>query len=87
MAICGYLVLAEPGTAPVLAGHIGALPGCDVVCAQDHDLLLLVTDSTGPADDASLRERLEAMAGVAALVLTFGDVESDRPIPLTARDG
>ena len=44
MAICGHLLLAEPGTAPVPAGRL-------------------------------------------APVLTFGDVEPDRPIPLTARDG
>ena len=83
MSICGYLVLAEPGAAPALAGRLAELPGCDVVAARAHDVLLLVTDSEGAHDDAAVRERVERMEGVAALVLTFGDVDSVG----AARDG
>ena len=86
MAICGYLVLSEPGAAPVLAGRLAALPGCDVMTARAHDVLLLVTESAGPDDDATLRERLEKMAGVAALFLTFGDVDPVPPTPAAAGD-
>jgi len=87
MSICGYLVLAKPGAAPALAGRLAALPGCDVVPARAHDVLLLVTDSEGAHDDAALRERVERLEGVAALVLTFGDVDSVSAPRSAARDG
>lgn len=87
MTILSYLVLCEPGAAPGLNGRLAALPGCDVVSAQDHDLLLLVTESAGPEQDATLRERLQAMEGVSALVLTFGNVDPDQAMPLTSRVG
>jgi nitrate reductase NapAB chaperone NapD len=79
MAICGYVVLSKPGAAPVLAGRLAALPGCEVVTAPGRDVLLLVTDSAAAGDDASLRERIERTAGVAALFLTFGAVAPPAP--------
>ena len=75
MAICGYLVLAVPGAAPRLAERIAALPGCDVVTVPGQDLILLVTESTGPEEDAALRARIEALEGLAGVQLTFGDLD------------
>ena len=93
MAIRGYVVLTEQGAAAGLAARLAALPGCDVVRASGHDLLLLVTDA--PEGGASLPERVERMPGVVALMLTFGALEpppasSDRPprgphLPVLAR--
>jgi nitrate reductase NapAB chaperone NapD len=77
MTICGYLVLTEPGAAPAVAGRIAALPGCEVVRAQRHDLLLLVTETAGADADERLRARLESTAGVSALLLTFGQLHPD----------
>ena len=84
MAICSYVVLTEAGSAAALAERLGALPGCDMVPADRHDLLLLVTESGGPEEDAALRERLQAMEGVAGLFLTFGDLRPG-PLPPSAR--
>ena len=79
MAIHSYLVLTASGAAPAVARAIAALSGCDVVPARDADLLLLVTESSSADEDATLRERLETTPGVAALLLTFGDLDPDAP--------
>ena len=86
MAICGYLVFSETGAGPALAERLAALPGCDVVPAENRDLLLLVTDSQGADEEAALREKVEQVEGVSALVLTFGEVDPDTPLadPLAA---
>ncbi len=83
MAIRGYLVLTEPGAAPTAVDRVTALPGCEVVRAERHDLFLLVTQTDGHDDDAPLRARVEATAGVSTVILTFGEILSghipDRP--------
>ena len=75
MPICGYVVLSEPGAAPALSARLASLPGCEVVRAENRDLLLLVTEASDRREDTALRERVEATDGVAALILTFGDVD------------
>ena len=86
MAICSYLVLSNPGESPALAERLASLPGCDVVPAQNRDLLLLVTDSIEATEQAALREQVEQMEGVSSMVLTFGEIDPDTPLadPLAA---
>jgi hypothetical protein len=74
MAICGYLVIpAADGGA--LAARLALLPGCDVARARNRDVLVLVTDTPGPAEERALREQLARMPGIRSLVLTFGDLD------------
>lgn len=77
MAICSYLVIPEEGAARGLARRLAALPGCDVARAENRDLLVLVTETRGPSEQVALRERIEGLDGVRALVLTFGDIDPD----------
>lgn len=88
MPVCSYLVVPEPGASGSVAQRLSALPGCDVARAENRDLLLLVTDTPGPEEDAELRETLETMKGIQALVLSFGEIdpETSQRDPL-ARDG
>lgn len=76
MAICSYLVIPEAGATSAVAARLGALPGCQVARAENRDVLLLVTDTPGPAEDGTLRAALEAMDGVRALILTFGELSA-----------
>ena len=79
MPICGYLVFTERGRRRALAERLAALPGCDVVPAENQDLLLLVTDASGPGEDEALRRTVTEMDGVSALLLTFGEVPAGTP--------
>jgi nitrate reductase NapAB chaperone NapD len=74
MGICSYLVVPEPGQAEAVRRSLAGMSGCDVVSAERHDLLILVSDTPGPPEDEALRVRVEAMHGVQALVPTFAEV-------------
>ncbi len=77
MPVCSYLVISEPNAAQDLANRLAKLPDCDVIRARNRDVLLLVTDTPGPREDRELRERIEGLEGIQALVLSFGEVDPD----------
>jgi nitrate reductase NapAB chaperone NapD len=79
MPVCSYLVIPEPDSGEALARNLAALRGCDVTRATNRDVLLLVTDTPGPEEDEELRRSLEAMDGIRALVLAFGEIDPDTP--------
>lgn len=81
MAICSYLVIPEAGAIHAVARRLAALPGCEVVRAQNRDVLILITSTSDPNEDQALRESLDGLGDIRALVLTFGQLDphaSDR---------
>ena len=80
MPICSYLVIPEDGALARVTDRLGALPGCDVVSAENRDVLILVTDTPGLEEEAALRRKVEALDGIQALLLTFGEIDPDTPI-------
>jgi len=74
MAICSYLVIPRPGETETLRRRLGAMSGCEVTPAVNRDLLVLVTDTPDRAGEETLRDRIERLDGIQALVLTFGEV-------------
>jgi len=77
MPVCSYLVIPERGAAEQVAVRLRSLPGCDVAPAENRGLLLLVTDTPGPEEDNALRNRLEGMEGIHALILAFGEIDPE----------
>ena len=75
MPICSYLVITESGACEQVAIRLSALPGCDVAQAENRDVLILVTDTPDREEERALRETVEAMEGIQALLLTFGEIE------------
>ena len=80
MPICSYLVIPEEGASALVAERLAALPGCDVVEAENRDVLILVTDTPGFDEESALRRKVEALDGMQALLLTFGEIDPDAPI-------
>jgi nitrate reductase NapAB chaperone NapD len=81
VAICSYLVIPVTGAADSLAARLAALPGCDVARAVNRDVLVLVTDTATAGEESALRDALARMDGIRTLVLTFGAVDPDSPVP------
>lgn len=77
MPICSYLAVPVAGEADRLSASLGALPGCEVIRSTNRDVMVLLTETSGGAEEAALRSRLEATEGLAALVLTFGEIEAE----------
>lgn len=74
MTTCSYVVIPADGAAEALTERLAALPGCEIARARNRDVLLLVTETSGPEEDRVLRDVLERTDGVRALVLTFGEL-------------
>lgn len=77
MPICSYVVIPERGAADSVEDSLLAIPGCDVARAQNRDVLLLVTDTPSLDEEATLRASIEAMRGIQALLLAFGEIDPE----------
>lgn len=80
MPICSYLVIPERGAAREVERCLGEIPGCDVVRARNRDLLILVTDTPGLEEESELREEVEDLEGIQALLLTFGEIDPETTV-------
>jgi nitrate reductase NapAB chaperone NapD len=80
MPVCGYVVLPRPGALEDAARDLRRIEGCEVFPAENDDLLLLVTESDSVQDDQELRQRVNGVPGIQALLLTFGEIDPDTPM-------
>lgn len=85
MPICSYLIIPDAGMADDVVERLAGLPGCDVTRAENRDVVILVTETPGLEEENDLRLRVEAMEGIQALLLTFGEIDPDTDLadPLT----
>lgn len=77
MPICSYLAMPVAGEAEGLSARLGALPGCEVVRATNRDLLLVLTETGSRDEEEALRSDILSTRGLAALVLTFGEIDAE----------
>lgn len=86
MPICSYLVIPEEGATLGVRDRLAGMPECDVVAAENRDVLILVTDTEGLQREEALRSTIEAMEGIQALLLTFGEIDPDTDVgdPMSA---
>ena len=75
MKICSYLVYPVKGKLKALKRKLLLLPGCEVVPAENRDVLILVTETNGEAEETKLQQSLKEIKEVQFLALTFGSVD------------
>jgi nitrate reductase NapAB chaperone NapD len=75
MPVCSYLILPVEGRSRFVAERLSALPGCEVIPAENCDLLVLVTATSGPVEEDALQALITGTAGIQALLLTFGEID------------
>lgn len=74
MPILSYLVLPVAGATHQVVQRLAAMPGCEVARAANRDLLILVTETSGDADEQALQSGLAAIEGIWSMSLVFGSV-------------
>lgn len=77
MPICSYLVVPESGAKARVRERLAGLDGCEVVEAENRDVLILVTETPGLEEEERLRSQVEALEGIEALLFTFGEIDPD----------
>jgi len=60
-----------------LTERLNREPGCEAIPSDNRELLILVTDTVGPEEEAALQEVLKTIPDIAGLSQTFGQVETD----------
>ena len=86
MPICSYVVFPEPGRRDEVADRLEAVPGCSVEPASNRDLMLLVTETDGPADERRLLARLDGLDAIQCMVMAFGEIDPDTRMGDPIRD-
>ena len=76
MPICSYVIQPVHGAAARLEQALNAVDGCEARMADNHDILVLVTETTSTDEERRLRETLQGLPDIACLNLTFGDVDA-----------
>lgn len=80
MPICSYLVVPEPGALESVNERLANLAGCEVEKAENRDVMILVTETSSLQEEHDLRSSVEAMTGIQALFLTFGEIDPDTEV-------
>jgi hypothetical protein len=75
--IKSYIAWPAPGKTAALESALLALPGCEVLPAENRDLLLLVTDTAGEAEEKALGAALEEIESLQCLSLVAGVTEKE----------
>ena len=75
MTIQSYLVYPAEGRLDLVAATLAALPGCEILPAENNPVLVLVTETPDPDAQRDLERRLESIDNVACLALVSGWTE------------
>ena len=72
MPIKSYLVHPKEGKKGTVAQALSALEQCNVVPAENEDVLVLVTETESKQEEAMLKEKLERVKNVKLMALVSG---------------
>jgi nitrate reductase NapAB chaperone NapD len=72
MPIFSYLAIPRTGAKELLSTALARLPHCTVVPADNHDVVVLVTDTPDQSAEEALQKELQALPLLQSLSLVFG---------------
>ena len=75
--IKSYIAWPAPGKTTELESALLKLPGCEVLAAENRELLLVVTDTAGEPEEKALGAALEEIESLQCLSLVAGVTEKE----------
>lgn len=72
MPIKSYLVHPQDGKKGILIDKLTSLDHCEVVPAENKELLILVTETDSKSEEETLREQLDNIGDIKHLALVSG---------------
>ncbi len=72
MPIFGYVAIPEKGKLDTLCIELQATQHCEVIRAENREILILVTDTPDEPTEKALKEKLKAIKHIQSLSMTFG---------------
>jgi nitrate reductase NapAB chaperone NapD len=77
MPIFSYLAIPNTGARQKLCTELSALEFCQVIPAENEEIVVLVTDTPDEASEKHLQKTLKNLQSLQSLSLTFGYDEKE----------
>jgi len=78
MPIFSYLAYPVNGEKKKLLDDLSAMDHCQVIPAENQEILILITDTPNEAQEKALQHRLKALKSLQSLGMTFGHTDDLR---------
>lgn len=72
MPIKSYLAHPQDGKKEYLLEVLSSIEGCEVLPAENKDILILVTETNSRQEETILKEKLDAISSLKLLALVSG---------------
>jgi len=72
MPIFSYLAIPRDGAKETLCADLATLDHCRVIPAQNHEIVVLITDTPDETTEEALQESLKNLQSLQSLNLAFG---------------
>ena len=72
MPVFSYLAIPKSGAKEVLCAELASLEHCRIMPADNHEVVVVVTDTPDIAAEKTLQETLTRLQSLQSLSLTFG---------------
>jgi nitrate reductase NapAB chaperone NapD len=76
MPIFSYLAIPKDGAKETLCKDLAALPNCRIIPADNHEVIVLITDTPDETIEEALQESLKNLQSLQSLNLAFGSDEN-----------
>ncbi len=76
MPIFSYLAYPAQGAKDELIRDLQAIDHCDVMPAENEEILILVTDTPDDESEEVLKEKLKGLKSLQSLGMTFGHTDT-----------
>ncbi len=77
MPIFSYLALPKDGAKEQLCAELARLPHCRIIPADNHQVVVVITDTPDEATEETLQESLKNLPSLQSLDLAFGHTGYD----------
>lgn len=77
MPIFSYLAIPKEGAGETMRVELSALNCCQVIPAENQDVIVLVTDTPDDITEKKLQETLKSLPSLQSLSLAFGYDEKE----------
>ena len=75
MPVFGYIAHPVSGAKDKLFQELGALEYCQVIPADNADIIVLVTDTPDKETEEQLKKKIADISSLQSLAMTFGHVD------------
>ena len=72
MPILSYLVLPQAGVKDQLCADLAAMQYCEVIPADNQEVVVLVTDTPDEKTESELQKTLKKLPSLQSISMTFG---------------